>query len=150
MLKTSAASGWALIAINYLAKHAERIVSTQEIADECGASRHSLIKILQNLRRQGLVRATRGDGFSLARPAAQITILEVLKAVDGPLVLAEICLTGQPACSYATSCPLWDACQATREFIRRSLTETTFDRLPKGPTGCGVPVNGNPERSEAS
>ncbi len=137
MLKTSQAAGWALVAINYLSKNPGRLIPAQEIADECGPSRHSLIKILQHLRRQGLVRATRGDGFELARPAEKISLLDVVTAMDGPHVLEELCLTGRPACMYASVCPVWDSCQATREFVRRALTDTTINRLPAGPTGAG-------------
>jgi Rrf2 family cysteine metabolism transcriptional repressor len=61
--------------------------STGAIADALGASRDHVAKLLQLLVRAGIVRSTRGarGGFSLATDPAELTALEVCRAIDGPI-----------------------------------------------------------------
>ncbi len=83
MLSQTAEYG--LRAVVYLAGCVDGPTTTQELADVAHVPPDYLSKVLQTLHRIGIVRAQRGKrgGFSLARAAGEITILEVIRAFDG-------------------------------------------------------------------
>src|SRR5512145_2976188 len=66
-----------------------------------------LAKIFQALAKAGVVKSHRGakGGFSLARPAAEITIRDVIEAVEGPVFL-NVCLAGAGDCTRDQICPM--------------------------------------------
>jgi Rrf2 family protein len=80
----------ALIAVHALAnlaRNGERLVQTHELADELAASSHHVAKVMQRLVRSRLVKSVKGPagGFALALPADEISFLQAIEAVDGPL-----------------------------------------------------------------
>jgi Rrf2 family protein len=88
-MRISRSTGYALLATCYIAKHSDKtIVSSQTISRQYEIPLEYLLKILQQLVRGNILRSKRGPhgGFSLARPAKKITVLQVIEAVDGPMV----------------------------------------------------------------
>lgn len=88
-MRISRSTGYALLGVGYIAKHKDqKIILSQSIAKEYDIPLEYLLKILQQLVRANVLRSKRGPrgGFSLARPAKKITMLEIVEAVDGPMV----------------------------------------------------------------
>lgn len=88
-MRISRSTGYALLAVGYVAKHdKEGIILSQSIAKEYGIPLEYLLKILQQLVRANVLRSKRGPrgGFSLARPANKVNLLEVIEAVEGPMI----------------------------------------------------------------
>lgn len=87
VLRLSEAANIGLHACALLAKNPGRWVSSAELAQWTQASQHHLSKVMAKLVKAGLVRGTRGasGGFKLAKPANEITFLNVYEAVEGPL-----------------------------------------------------------------
>jgi Rrf2 family transcriptional regulator, nitric oxide-sensitive transcriptional repressor len=83
---------YALRVVTYLALHPEKPAKNADIATVTLVPAGYLYKVLQTLDRGGLVRGQRGmhGGFTLARPADQISVLDVINAVD-PLPRIRIC-----------------------------------------------------------
>ncbi|MBD2869971.1 RrF2 family transcriptional regulator [Paenibacillus arenilitoris] len=85
-MQFSKSTGYALHALIHLA-HAERgqNVGIRDLSSMLGVSESYLSKIMSKLRQDGVVRAVTGvnGGYELARPAAQITFLEVIQVVEG-------------------------------------------------------------------
>ena len=83
--------------------------------------------LLNMLRQSGLVHAKRGyrGGFVLARPAHDISLLEVIEAVEGTDFLPE-CLLGLAACSDECGCPTRPFWQDERRRIRTRLAGTSL------------------------
>lgn len=97
LLHISDAASLAMHTMVFLAGHPDRLFSTHEIAETLGVSENHLAKVRQQLAKAGLVAATRGPhgGFKLARPADEITLLDVYEAVEGP-VRPTTCLLVRP------------------------------------------------------
>lgn len=76
-------------AIYLAAQDPEKKCSTGEIAENQGIPRKFLEKIIQNLTRSGLVKSKRGSdgGYSLARPTHEISLRDIIEAVEGPISL---------------------------------------------------------------
>lgn len=88
-MRTSRSTGYALLAVGYIAQHQEqKIILSQRIAKEYDIPLEYLLKILQQLVRANVLRSKRGPrgGFSLAKPARRITMLQIIEAADGPMV----------------------------------------------------------------
>ncbi len=88
-MKISRSTGYGLLAAGYIAKNQKNgIVLSQTISKEYNIPLEYLLKILQQLVRANILRSKRGPrgGFLLAKPTSKITMLEIVEAVDGPLV----------------------------------------------------------------
>jgi Rrf2 family protein len=79
---------YGMIAMGYIAKQTDAPwVLTEEISKEFDIPYDFLVKIMSQLARTGLLRSKRGPhgGFSLAQPAQEISLLEIIEAVDGSM-----------------------------------------------------------------
>ncbi len=88
-MKISRSTGYALVAAGYIAQnYQDGAVLASRVSNEYGIPLEYLLKILQQLVRANVLRSKRGPrgGFFLARPAENITLLEIVEAVDGPMV----------------------------------------------------------------
>jgi len=88
-MKISRSTGYAILAVGYIAKHKDKpIILSQSISKEYNIPLEYLLKIMQQMVRANILRSKRGPrgGFSLARPLKKINMLEVIEAVEGPLV----------------------------------------------------------------
>lgn len=87
-MKISRSTGYGLLAVGYITQHKDqKIILSQDISEKYDIPLEYLLKILQHLVRANVLRSKRGPrgGFSLARPANKITLLQVIEAVDGPM-----------------------------------------------------------------
>lgn len=100
LLKISEAASLALHTMALLAWQQGQTLSTREIAARLRVSEAHLAKVLQRLSRHGLLSSTRGPkgGFTLTRPAREITLADIYQASEGPLTL-RTCLLEKPVCS---------------------------------------------------
>jgi Rrf2 family protein len=88
-MKISRSTGYALVAVGYIAQHYQAgAVLAQRVSKEYGIPLEYLLKILQQLVRANVLRSKRGPrgGFFLAKPTEEITIIEIIEAVDGPMM----------------------------------------------------------------
>ena len=96
-MKISRSTGYALLAVGYIAKNRDKkIILSQTISKAYDIPLEYLLKILQQLVRANVLRSKRGPrgGFSLARPTKKITMLQIIEAVDGPMI-SQLDLTEQ-------------------------------------------------------
>jgi Rrf2 family iron-sulfur cluster assembly transcriptional regulator len=88
-MRISRSTGYALLAAGYIAQHQKQgIILSQAIAKKYNIPLEYLLKIMQQLVKANLLRSKRGPrgGFSLGKPVNKITLLQVIEAVDGPMV----------------------------------------------------------------
>lgn len=113
----------AIRVLMYCATHDDRLVTKHEIAARCNASENHLAQVINQLAQLGYLRTQRGrnGGLSLARPAREICIGSVFRALEAPVPIAE-CFADAD-----NTCPLVEACR-----LRLALTdavETFFAHL---------------------
>lgn len=89
-----------------------------------------LAKIVSQLVVRGILEATRGasGGVSLARPAEQITMLEVIEAIDGPITINR-CTRDPSVCELAVSCPFCEIFTDAQQELVNKLGGTTLQTL---------------------
>ena len=89
-----------------------------------------LAKIFQDLGRAGLVRSSRGarGGFSLARGPREITVLEIIEAIEGQIVFQR-CRLDKPDCEHVGGCALCGLFERAQDGVKDALTGTTLHDL---------------------
>jgi Rrf2 family protein len=122
---------YAVRAVLYLAERGLTArVPTAEIGREQRIPVTFLAKIMAQLSSAGIVRSTRGahGGITLGRPADEISLLDIVEAIDGPMLLNE-CVGDISQCQLGQRCAVHDVwCQAQAELAGR-LARTTFADL---------------------
>ncbi|MCC7478021.1 Rrf2 family transcriptional regulator [bacterium] len=131
---------YALRASICLAQGAGGPMRAAEISAATKVPQDYLAKVLQALTRAGIVAARRGTngGYALARPAGQVSILDVLNAVD-PLKRITTCPLGLPA--HGTKlCRLHRKLDDALATIERSFAEATLDQMTDASSGTSKPL----------
>jgi Rrf2 family protein len=132
-VQISAKTDYAVRALLSLAAREPDLVKVDEIVTEQGLPRKFIEAILGELRRAALVRSRRGadGGYGLARPADEITLGAVIRAVDGPL--AEIRGLRPHETDYSGVAEhLPQVWVAVRSALRGVLDETTLAQVLSG------------------
>jgi Rrf2 family protein len=131
-VRVSAKADYALRAAIELAAAGDGPVKGERIAQAQEIPLKFLENILLELRHAGIVRSQRGveGGYWLARPASEITLADVIRAVEGPL--ANVRGVRPEAIEYAGSAePLRDVWVAVRASLRAVLEETTLEDVAR-------------------
>jgi len=120
--------------------------SVRDIAERTGLPQPYLEQILLALKGAGLVRSKRGvgGGYVLARPPEQITLGQIVSAVDGPIMAGDF---GQPhengACDHEGQCVLLSVWSEVGEHMRHHLDSFTLADMVNRARG-GVPATVGP------
>jgi len=130
MISLSNTTGHAIRALVCLAGSENPQSNIREIADCSGVPAAYLAKIMKKLNDAGLVSSKRGihGGIWLARPPAQINLLDISEAIEGEDFLGK-CLLGEEFCSDLQDCPTHTFWVKNRELIRRELEHTKLSEL---------------------
>src|SRR5207244_2270001 len=104
----------------------------KDIAAETNIPAHFLAKLLQDLARDGFLKSNKGPrgGFRLSVPAADISMLRIVEAVDGA-GRYDRCLGGSPECNDRVACPMHDSWMPLRSRIIDYLGGTSIADLAK-------------------
>ncbi len=122
---------YAVRAVLHLSKmDQDQRAATSQVAKEQHIPPSFLAKIISQLSIAGLLHTSRGarGGVTLARKPEKISLLEVVEAIDGPIMLNE-CVGETSTCTFDDDCPLrpvW--CEAQEELVNR-LKNTNFQHL---------------------
>jgi Rrf2 family protein len=95
---------------------------------------HFLAKIVAQLSQAGILRTTRGarGGVALGRPAHDISMLQVVEAIDGPMAVNE-CVIHPESCPQVYSCLVRPSWQEAQSVLVESLSRTRFDQFSQQP-----------------
>ncbi|HVP55148.1 MAG TPA: Rrf2 family transcriptional regulator [Candidatus Eisenbacteria bacterium] len=107
-------------------------VQKRTLVELSEAPKSFLSKVLQRMVAQGLIRSWRGGGggFELARPANQVSVLNVVEAIDGPIHL-NLCVPGASGCERSLACAVHPVWVEARTALVRVLNRATMAKLAK-------------------
>lgn len=127
MLKLTKKADYGLIALRHLASSPGLMSSTKEIADTYHLPVPLLSKVLQMLTKAKLLVSVPGThgGYKLARDPHRITALEVVHAIDGPVILTS-CFTEHGRCEQTDSCTVREPLRRVHEAILDLLNKFTI------------------------
>src|SRR5438067_3901461 len=134
MLRLSKKADYALMAMKHLALRGDRsshaTASAREIAELYDIPIELMAKVLQRLVRRGLLASHQGTrgGYQLARMPGQISVADVIQAIDGPVTVTA-CSTDDVQCEQFAKCNVRDPLWRVRERILSALGECTIAEL---------------------
>lgn len=134
-----------------LARRAPQRVSARKLAEQVGLPLPVLTNILHHLLQFGLVASTRGarGGYCLARRPEEISLREMIEAVEGPTKLTMCCTTDQEvAADDSQQCEIEDSCrikgpvQRVHESLRSFLSDIDLNHIAfeRVPVALGIDV----------
>jgi Rrf2 family protein len=131
MLRLSKKTDYALLAMRHLAANSDRgAVSARELAEAYDIPTELLAKVLQKLVRGRLLESHQGirGGYVLARPAANMSVADVIQAVDGPLTVTA-CSESDHSCDQYSKCNIRDPLWRIKDRILGTLAATSVAEL---------------------
>ena len=147
MLRLTKKADYGLMALKYLAEQTDNgAQSAKDIAEAYHIPPQLLAKILQTLAKAGLLVSHAGTngGYALARPAAEISAFEVIRAIDGPLFITS-CITIHGACDLTSTCTIKEPLRKVNDSIKELLSGIYIADLAEAPDAehpGGTPVGG--------
>ena len=142
MLRLSKKADYALMAMKHLAQQNRTLsASAREIARQYDIPLELLAKVLQRLARQGLLASTQGTrgGYTLRRPAASISVADVIEAIDGPFTVTA-CSTDDNGCDQFEKCSIRDPLWQIRERIVETLGTVSMAEMADDGVATSQPV----------
>lgn len=149
MLKLTKKADYGLIALRHLASAPGATSSTKDIADTYHLPVPLLAKVLQKLTRAGILKSVAGTngGYKLARDARRISALEVVRAIDGPVILTH-CFTEHGVCDQSENCTVREPLRRVHEAILDLLNKFTITDLAEAPATKLTQLPMNPPDSQ--
>jgi Rrf2 family protein len=142
MLRLSKKADYALMAMKHLALRGDRASSSaREIAEQYNIPIELMAKVLQRLVQRGLLASHQGTrgGYHLARQPAQISVADVIQAIDGPVTVTA-CSTDDESCDQFAKCNVRDPLWRVRERILAALGDCTIAELALDTPPTPAPV----------
>ncbi|MBI3284774.1 MAG: SUF system Fe-S cluster assembly regulator [Burkholderiales bacterium] len=130
MLKISKLADYGTLILTCLVREPQRLQSAVEVAAQLGLPAPTVSKVLKILARNGLLTSARGTcgGYLLARPASEITVADVIGALDGPLGLTE-CAVARGLCMQESSCRVRNNWLTVNQIVLRALQQVTLEKM---------------------
>jgi FeS assembly SUF system regulator len=129
-MRLSNLADYAVITMCQAALHCgEGRVSASELASETGLPVPTVQKLVSKLTAAGLLRSLRGahGGLQLGRPAAAITVADIVEAIEGPITLTA-CVDHTP-CDFEAGCNMRPHWPIINNALRSALAEVTLSQL---------------------
>ncbi len=133
MLKLTKRADYGMMAMRYLAEHAYdgKPHSARDISDAYNIPLPVLAKTLQRLARAELISSQHGatGGYTLARPAGNISTLDVISAFDGPPVITSCTTIHGKSCEIVEHCMVKEPLRRVNDGIKHLLSEISIADL---------------------
>lgn len=134
MLRLSKMADYAGVIVVHMARDAGQTHTATSLAEALRLPKATVAKCLKMLARHGVLASIRGvnGGYLLARAAADITVAEVIDALEGPVEIAS-CVHGQPTdCQIEHTCPMRGGWDGINHKIRQSLENLSVADMARG------------------
>lgn len=130
MLRMSKLTDYGTVVMTYLARQDDKLHAASEIAADIRLAAPTVSKILKVLARAGLVISYRGakGGYSLARRPVDISMVEIIDALEGPVALTE-CGSAPGLCIQEASCSIRANWQHINSAVRQALAGVTLAQM---------------------
>jgi len=128
---------YALIALCHMAQHPEELCTARDMAGRYNMPTALVMNVLKTLNHSKIIRSIRGakGGYTLAMPAEQITLSDIIIIVEGPVRFVQ-CAAGARSttanCGLADSCPVTKAVNRVHEELNDFLKQVTLERIAYG------------------
>ena len=150
MIRITRQTDYGIVLLTHMADHLERRYNAPELAEEAHLPLPTVSKILKLLTREGLLASHRGikGGYSLARGPEEISMAEVVSALEGPVAITE-CIDEGSGCTYTPTCRVRTNWQRINDALRDALAGISLAEMTH-PAGRLVTLGGRPMPATAA
>ena len=145
MFRLNRLTDYAVVVLAQMALRPGRLVNAAQVAQDTGVPQPTVAKVLNVLAKGGLIASQRGaaGGSSLARPAEEIDVAEIIQAMDGPIALTACVEAATDSCSVESLCPMRGNWERVNTAIRTALSNVTLAEmaLPYAPMPTAAQEN---------
>ena len=142
-MRLSSMADYAVVMMIAAARHCGGArVNAVQLAEETGLPAPTVQKLVSRLSAAGLLKSVRGagGGFKLARPAAAITLADIVEAVEGPIALAACVEPGRSDCTLEPGCSLRPHWPMVNDVLRTALAGIRLTELAAPYAGATSPT----------
>lgn len=128
MFRLNRLTDYAVVALAQMALRPDRQVNATRLAEDTGMSQPTAAKVLNLLAKGGLLASQRGasGGYTLARPAQEISVAEIIQTMDGPIALTACVEGATDTCGVEALCPMRGNWERVNTAIRMALDGVTL------------------------
>jgi FeS assembly SUF system regulator len=134
-MRLSSMADYAVVTMTAAARHCGGArVSAGQLADETGLPAPTVQKLVSRLTAAGLLRSSRGvgGGLKLGRPAAAISLVDIVEAVEGRIALTSCLEDGRANCSLEGACSVKPHWPVVNDALRSALANVSLMQLTIG------------------
>ena len=141
-MRLSSLADYAVVMMSACARHCGSMrINAGQLAEETGIPLPTVQKLVSRLSAAGLLRSVRGagGGFKLARPAAAISLAEIVEAIEGPIAMTACVEKGRHDCGLEGSCSVQPHWPVVNHAVRSALAGINLTTLtsPLRPAPAG-------------
>lgn len=131
MFKLSRMADYGVVVLSYMARRPDGLSTAPDLAERTTLPAPTVSKILKLLARGDVVTATRGahGGYALARPVEQVTVAEIIAALDGPVALTACVEGSTDSCVVESLCPMAGGWNRINGAVKAALDSVTLADL---------------------
>ncbi|KAF1695600.1 SUF system Fe-S cluster assembly regulator [Pseudoxanthomonas jiangsuensis] len=135
MLRVTKLTDYATVVLTVLAARQGQVLSAAELAEHSGLEQPTVSKLLKPLAQAGLVEGLRGvhGGYRLSRDATEISLIEIVEAMEGPLAMTE-CSQHESQCGIAHQCGVRANWRLINDVVADALRGVTLEQMLHPPT----------------
>ncbi|MFT4255506.1 MAG: SUF system Fe-S cluster assembly regulator [Pseudoxanthomonas sp.] len=135
MLRVTKLTDYATVVLTVLAARPGDVLSASDLAEQAGLEATTVSKLLKPLAQTGLVEGLRGvhGGYRLNRPADEISLIEIVEAMEGPLAMTE-CSQADSHCGIAHHCGARANWRLINDVVADALRGVTLQQMLHPPT----------------
>lgn len=146
-MRLSSLADYAVVMMSAAARHCGGVarLNATLLAEETGLPLPTVQKLVSRLSSAGLIESARGTGggFRLSRPAAAISLADIIEAIEGPIVMTACLEHGRHDCSIEENCRVKPHWNVVNGAVRGALAGVSLASLSIFPREGGAPGAGN-------
>lgn len=131
-MRLSSLADYAVVMMSAAARHCGGSrINAAVLAGETGIPLPTVQKLVSKLSAAGLLRSVRGagGGFKLARPAAAVTLADIIEAVEGPIAMTSCVESGKHDCGMEGACRVQPHWPVVNQAVRGALAGVSLNAL---------------------
>lgn len=131
MFRLNRLTDYAVVVMSQMSASGNALRSAQQIARDTGVPLPTVAKVLNVLTREGLVESHRGaaGGYTLSRASSEITVAEIIRALEGPIALTACVDAASHGCEVESMCPMRGTWDKVNDAIEGALSQVTLHDL---------------------
>lgn len=135
MLRVTKLTDYATVVLTVLAARPGQVLSAADLAEHAGLEQPTVSKLLKPLAQAGLVEGLRGvhGGYRLSREASDISLIEIVEAMEGPLAMTE-CSQDHSQCGIAHQCGVRANWRLINDVVGEALRGVTLEQMLQPPS----------------